>query len=82
MITQADLLAIAPVVVLAAGITLVMLQIALRRGVSLTRYTSLLVLAVALAACLGVDSGSSHQVTPLLMADSLAALLAAAFCMA
>lgn len=80
VISVGDLVAIAPIIVLTAGATLVMLQIALRRRVLLTRYTTLVVLAVALGACGWADIGAGQQVTPLLQADRLAALFAALFC--
>ncbi|WP_439105861.1 NADH-quinone oxidoreductase subunit N [Congregibacter sp.] len=80
MINSADLAAIAPIVALAAGATVLMLQIALRRDLSLSRYTALFVLAIALGTCVWVDVGDGREVTPLLQADGLATLFAALFC--
>lgn len=77
MITTAALAAIAPILVLSAGATLVMLQIALRRNVSLTRVTSLMVLVLAFASCFWANVSVSRAVTPLLQADTLATLFAA-----
>lgn len=80
MLSASELVAIAPIVVLTVGATLVMLQIALRRRVLLTRYSTLMVFALALGACVWSGLEAGQQVTPLLQADGLATLFAALFC--
>lgn len=80
--TSAELAALAPLITLGGGATLVMLQIALKRSPRLTRISSVLVLLAALAACIWCDSGGERSVTPLLLADDLAVLFTALFCAA
>ena len=79
MIDAGGLAAIAPIIVLAGGATAVMLQLALHRAVLVTRYSSLLVLAATILSCVWVDTETARQVTPLLLADSLATLFAMLF---
>lgn len=76
----ADLAAIAPIIVLGGGATLVMLQIAAHRAVVLTRFSTLLVLLLGLMSCVWSDVGDGVAVTELLQADALATLFAALFC--
>lgn len=80
--TAEDLQAIIPLLVLAAGATLVMLQIAALRRV---RLTALLTIATLLAAAWSVQLTApvaSGQVTPLLQIDGIARLFCVLFCLA
>ena len=80
--TAADFAALSPLIVLGAGVTLIMVQVAVKRSARQTRFSTLLVLLAALAACIWCDTGTGRAVTPLLLADSLALLFAALFCAA
>jgi NADH-quinone oxidoreductase subunit N len=70
---------LAPLLTLAGGVLLLMLQIALRRQSALTRALSVMVYGICVLASIGAAGGPALQITPLLMADSLALLLCAAF---
>ncbi|MFK7828276.1 MAG: NADH-quinone oxidoreductase subunit N [Congregibacter sp.] len=80
MMNSADFIALAPILALAAGATAVMLQIAIRRSATLTRYTTLLALLIACAVSFWPELGNGRAVTPLLQADALALLFSALFC--
>lgn len=77
---SADFAAIAPIIALGGGVTLVMLQVAARRSAGLTRLSALLVLLVALAASVWCEFGGARNVTVLLRADLLSTLFAGLFC--
>lgn len=78
--TSADFSALAPIITLGAGVTLVMLQVAFNRSARQARISSLLVLIAALAAAVWCDYGAARMVTPLLQADALATLFTALIC--
>jgi len=80
--TGAGFQALLPLVVLAVGATVVMLQIAFLRNVALTTALSLLTLAVAAGSCLSAAQVAPLQVTPLMLADPLALVFSALFCAA
>ena len=73
---------IAPLLVLAGGATLMMLQIAFWRGLHVTVGVSLLTLLAAALAVIPAAEHTPQMVTPLLLADRLALLLCALFCIA
>ncbi|MEM9759648.1 MAG: NADH-quinone oxidoreductase subunit N [Pseudomonadota bacterium] len=76
--TTAQLPLLAPLLALAGGAVLIMLQIAVRRSPSAARVLAALTCAVAMLACLGqAPPDAANQVTPLLLADRLALLLSA-----
>ena len=77
-----DLAAILPIIVLGAGVTLLLLQVAARRSPPLTRFSTLLVLILALAASIWGDWEQARPVTALLRADALAAVFSALLCAA
>ncbi|MEE4251246.1 MAG: hypothetical protein V2I38_11705, partial [Alcanivoracaceae bacterium] len=76
----AQLSALAPMLVLGVGATLLMLQIAVTRSPKYSRVTTLLVLVLGLVSCLWMDVASGTSVTPLLRVDALGTLFAALFC--
>jgi NADH-quinone oxidoreductase subunit N len=80
--SAADFLALAPLIVLGAGATLVMLQIAFLRSVALTAALSTLLLALAALSCIYAAGPTPSQVTPLLLADRWAILFTALFSLA
>lgn len=82
MLQIEDFQAMSPLLVLATGATLLMLQIAFRRGIVLT--ATLTVTTLLLAAYVVIPAANSvpRLVTPLLQADRLALLFCALFCLA
>ncbi len=80
--TASDLQAVLPLIVLAAGATILMLQISLRRDLPLTITLTLLTFALAALSCIPAHDMTTRQVTPLLQADTLAILFSALFCIA
>jgi len=80
--TVADFQAIAPLLILSLGAALVMLQIAFLRNVDVSAWLSTAVLVLAASSCAYIPGGSPVQVTPLLLADRLAFLFSAVFCLA
>lgn len=80
MIGSAELMAMAPILVLGLGATLVMLQIAIHRSAVLTRYSSLLVLVLAGIAANWPELDGRQSITPLLQADSLSLMFSTLFC--
>ena len=78
----ADFLALAPLLVLSGGATMLMLQIAFIRSVSLSATLATLTLVTATAACLPATGLAPLQVTPLLLMDSLGLLFTGIFCLA
>ena len=77
-----DLQSLLPLLTLAAGATVLMLQIAFARNIKLT---SLLAVATLLAATLSIvwaGESAPRFVTPLLRADKLALVFSALFCVA
>lgn len=80
--TAADFTALMPMLVLAAGTTLVMLQIALRRNVRLTAALTTLSLLLAAAAGPAVSHVAPLQVTPLLLVDGVALVFCTLFALA
>ena len=74
--------AIYPLLVLAAGAVIIMLQVSLRRGLRLTAGVTVAALLVAAASAIPAASYAPQLVTPLLQADRLALLFSAVFCIA
>ena len=74
--------AIYPLLVLAAGAVIIMLQVSLRRGLRLTAGVTVAALLVAAASAIPAASYAPQLVTPLLQADRLAILFSAVFCIA
>lgn len=72
-------MSLAPLLALALGALLIMLQIAVARRPALTRNLSVGVYAVTVLAAIQAGSYPAAQVTPLLLADPLALLLCAGF---
>jgi NADH-quinone oxidoreductase subunit N len=77
--SAAELLALSPLLVLAAGATLVMLQIAFLRSVNLTASLATLSLGLAALSCIYAADAAPLQVTPLLLADRWALLFCVVF---
>lgn len=77
-----EIVALSPLLVLAGGVLLLMLQIALRRQPSLTRALSVCIYAGCLLSSIVAGGDKTLQVTPLLLADNLAFLLCATFAIA
>ena len=77
-----DFLSLAPLLVLSGGATLLMLQIAFLRNVSLSAVLATLILVLTAVSCLPAINVGPQQVTPLLMMDSLGLLFCAAFSLA
>ena len=75
----ADFQAIAPLLVLSGVATLLMLQIAFLRNVTVTAVLSAAGLGLAALACIPAAGQGATQVTPLLMMDSLGLLFSALF---
>lgn len=78
----ADFQAILPLLVLAIGATLLMLQIAFWRGIKLTASLTCLVLILAALSSIPASNEAPRLVTPLLQADHMALLFSALFCIA
>jgi NADH-quinone oxidoreductase subunit N len=77
--SPADFQAISPLLVLSAGATLVMLQIAFLRSVTTTAWLSTGSLVLAALSCAYAWDITSVQVTPLLLADRMALLFCVLF---
>jgi NADH-quinone oxidoreductase subunit N len=77
-----DFQALLPLLVLAAGATLLMLQIAWVRNPNLTGALAALILALAALSCRFAAEAAPLQVTPLLLADRYALLFCTLFCLA
>ena len=77
-----DFLAIAPLLALSGGATLLMLQIAFLRSVSLSATVAALTLVMSALACIPASDLAPLQVTPLLVMDSLGLLFCGVFCLA
>jgi NADH-quinone oxidoreductase subunit N len=80
--TGADFQALAPLLALSGGATLLMLQIAFIRNVGLTATLATLILAVAALSCQYAAQQAPLQVTPLLLADRYALTFCVLFCIA
>jgi len=81
-VTAMDFQALLPLLVLAIGATLLMLQIAWVRSPGLTGALAALVLALAGLSCRLAAETAPLQVTPLLLADRYALLFCTLFCLA
>jgi NADH-quinone oxidoreductase subunit N len=81
-VTWGELLALSPLAALAAGATLVMLQIAFLRSIGLTVSLATLVLLFAGLCSVFAGEVAPLRVTPLLEADRWALLFSAVFCLA
>jgi NADH-quinone oxidoreductase subunit N len=77
-----DFLALLPLLMLAAGAVVLMLQIAFWRNIQLTFTLTLATLLVATCSILWVGDSAPRFVTPLLKADHLALMFSALFCLA
>jgi NADH-quinone oxidoreductase subunit N len=77
-----DFQALLPLLVLAVGATLLMLQIAWVRNPGLTGALAALILVLAALSCRLADAAAPLQVTPLLLADRYALLFCSLFCLA
>ncbi|TDG12968.1 NADH-quinone oxidoreductase subunit N [Seongchinamella unica] len=80
--SASDFLAIAPLLVLAAGATAVMLQIAFMRSVPVTAILSMVALLLAALSCVSAAAITPLQVGALLSADQFSLLFTALFCVA
>jgi NADH-quinone oxidoreductase subunit N len=80
--TAMDFQALAPLLVLSAGATLLMLQIAFVRNVSLTAGLATLVLVIAALSCHQAIPSGAQLVTPLLKADPFGLMFCGLFCLA
>ncbi len=80
--TGLDLQALSPLIVLGAGATAMMLQIAFLRSVAITSALGVLVLSLAALVCVFQAPLAPRLVTPLLQADPLAFLFCGLFCVA
>ena len=78
----ADLQSMLPLLVLAAGATVLMLQIAFRRNAKTTAALTLLTLLAAASSIIVAGEMAPRSVTPLLQADKLALVFTALFCLA
>ncbi len=78
--TASQLIALLPLLVLAGGATLIMLQIAFRRRLGLTAALTLLTLLAATLSVFPAAGQTTQSVTPLLLADNLALVMSAVFC--
>jgi NADH-quinone oxidoreductase subunit N len=78
----ADFQAITPLLILAAGATLLMLQIAFIRDITITAGLSLVILIGSAASVIWTADTAPRLVTPLLMADHMALVFTALFCLA
>tara|TARA_R110001592_G_scaffold363398_2_gene688081 strand:+ start:152717 stop:154162 length:1446 start_codon:yes stop_codon:yes gene_type:complete len=77
-----DFQALLPLIVLALGATVLMLQIAWVRDAPLTAALAALTLVLAALSCGFAQEVAPRQVTPLLMADRFAFVFCALFCLA
>ena len=80
--TAADFQSLSPLLVLAAGATGMMLQIAFLRSVNLTAAVATITLALAALSCVYAVPQAPLQVTPLLLADQFALVFCVLFCIA
>ena len=80
--TAIDFQALLPLLVLGAGATLLMLQIAWVRNPGLTGALAALILVLAALSCRFAVAAAPLQVTPLLLADRYALLFCTLFCLA
>jgi NADH-quinone oxidoreductase subunit N len=80
--TVMDFKALLPILLLAGGATLIMLQIAFVRNMRLTGTITVLTFLLAAWSCLPAADAVPRLVTPLLQADRLALLFSAVFCLA
>jgi len=74
-----DFQVLSPLLVLAGGSTLIMLQIAFKRSVKLTSTMTVLVFAATFLSCFWADDVAPRTVTPLLDGDQLALLFCGVF---
>ncbi|MEH6589067.1 MAG: NADH-quinone oxidoreductase subunit N [Halioglobus sp.] len=72
--------ALLPLLILAGGATLMMLQIAFARGLRLTTAFALVILLLAALSVIPAGTDTPLAVTPLLMADRLGLVFCALFC--
>lgn len=80
--TAMDFQALLPLLVLASGATLLMLQIAWMRNPGLTGALAAVILVLAGLSCRFAAEAAPLQVTPLLLADRYALLFCTLFCLA
>ena len=80
--TADDFQALLPILVLAGGATVIMLQIAFRRSIRLTNAITLLTFLAAAISCIPAADVAPRLVTPLLQGDRLALLFCALFSLA
>ena len=80
--TPADFQALLPLIILAVGATVLMLQIAWLRDSRLTAALAALTMVLAALSCRFAQEVAPLQVTPLLMADRFAFVFCALFCLA
>jgi len=81
-VSTTELLALAPLLVLAVGATLSMLQIAVVRHLGLTASLATLTLGLGALSCVFAAQPAPLQVSPLLLSDRWALLFCALFCLA
>ncbi len=79
--SAADFIAIAPLLVLAAGATVLMLQIAFARGLQLTTWLSVAVLLLSALAVIPAAQHAPREVTALLQVDRASLVMCALFCL-
>jgi NADH-quinone oxidoreductase subunit N len=79
--TWAQLSGLAPLLILAAGTTLIMLQIAFYRRQQVTVGLSQATVLLAALSTGYIDAEAAQQITPLLRADGLALVMSALFCL-
>ena len=77
-----DLQSLLPLLVLAGGSAILMLQIAFRRNPQITAVLTLITLLGAALSVVWAGDATPRQVTPLLQADKLALVFTALFCLA
>jgi NADH-quinone oxidoreductase subunit N len=77
-----DFQALLPLLVLAGGATVIMLQIAFYRNISLTSVITVLTFLAAALSCIPASDTAPRLVTPLLQADHLALLFCGVFALA
>jgi len=80
--TAADLQSLLPLLILAAGATCLMLQIAFARNIKLTSIFTVITLAVGALSIVWAGETAPRFVTPLLRADKLALVFSTLFCLA
>lgn len=78
--TALDFQALLPILVLAGGATLIMLQIAFWRSIRLSSALTTLTFVLAAGSCWTAAGAGTRLVTPLLQADGLALLFSGLFC--